>query len=99
MINLQDFDEFQFTVELANGDRMELPGFYEDARYTKQEREQFEKESGMHTYELRESDNGEIYHCTIEKNVVINHSGTFVTNEVLPFNENGNRDFFKVVQD
>ncbi len=40
-----------------------------------------------YAYDLREGDNGEI--CSIEKNVVVNHAGTFLCKEPIDLGSKG----------
>lgn len=47
-------------------------------------------------YEFRFFDGDGEYLCTIEPSVWVNHSGTFVTRKEIPFNVEGNPDWFEV---
>ena len=85
-----DDDEWEpFTlIVIMPGDKHEfLQGYYQDVRLSSAEKKDMLEKHGLHAYDLREDDDGENYHSTIEKTVMVNHSGTFLTKTHLPFGE------------
>ena len=67
-------------------------GWYLDQRFDHRE-----CPKGYHMYEFREDTDDEWgYIAFIEPHVWVNHSGTFVTRTKIPFNENGNCNYFRI---
>ena len=85
------FDKLYIGIETADGRRHCIRGWYLDQRFKHDECPR-----GYHMYEFRSSDGDGEYLCTIEPMVWVNHSGTFITRTVIPFNVNGNLDWFEV---
>lgn len=88
------FEPFSISIKPFSGEVMTIDGYYDDCRLSKEERAPLRD---YYIYEFRESDDGTIYHATVEPRVGVNHSGTFITKHRLPFSENGNKDFFNII--
>lgn len=89
------FEPYRIRIKTADGRTHTVNGYYDDIRLTALQREEYKE---YNIYEFRESDNGRKYHATVEERVMVNHSGTFLTKAVLPFNTDGNADYFQLLQ-
>lgn len=89
---LEDFCKYCIGIQTADGHRHCIRGWYLDQRF-----KYSECPSGYNMYEFREDDkdDGE-YIAYVEPYVLVNHSGTFITRTRLPFNEEGNKNVFKI---
>lgn len=88
----KDFAKYYIGIETADGRKHCIRGWYLDKRFSHDK-----CPHGYNMYEFREDDeNEDNYIAFIEQFVCVNHSGTFVTRQKIPFNENGNISFFRV---
>lgn len=83
----EEWEPFTLIVIMPENKKQELEGYYQDVRLSSAEKKDMLENHGLYAYDLREDDNGENYHSTIEKTVMVNHSGTFLTKTHLPFGE------------
>ncbi len=88
----KDFDKYYIGIKLANGRKMCIRGWYLDQRF-----DHSVCPKGYNMYEFREDPEDEWgYIAFIEPFVWCDHSGTFVTRTKIPFNEDGNGNFFEI---
>lgn len=82
------FQIYYIGVQTADGKKHCICGWYADIRLKR-----YKCPKGYHIYDFRADDHYE-YIASVEPYVLVNHCGTFLTRTRIPFNENGNGDFF-----
>lgn len=88
----KQYDKYYIGIQIADGHNHCIRGWYVDQRFNHED-----CPKGCYLYEFRSSDDDEDdYICSIEPFVWVNHSGTFVTRTIIPFMENGNKNYFKI---
>lgn len=93
-----EFTPFIVCFKTADSTEKSVVGKYAHVKYLKSEKAEM-RASGWHVYELRHSDDGSEYFCTIEPRVICNSSGTFICREELPFNKDGNEDYLELTEE
>ena len=92
-LDLKRFSKYEIGIKTADGQLYNIIGWYDDCRYSPND-----LPDGYYLYEFRASDSDEDeYLSTIETHVLVNHSGSFVTKTPIPFNTEGNSDYFKIL--
>ena len=87
----KNFDKYYIGIETADGRKHCIRGWYQDCRLNHDDCPR-----GYYIYEFRESDDGENYLASIEPQVTVNHSGTFLTRSMIPFGKKGNGNHFEI---
>lgn len=77
---IESADEFV----LSPGTKREIKGFFTDCRVDRDT-----VPDGWYAYDFRHNDNGNL--CALEPFVIVNHGGTFLTQQQVTMNEKGYR--------
>ena len=76
---LKGIDLDYLTLQIKeNGNRRTVHGYFYNGR-----RSSFTQPKGYNIYDLRETDDGECDIASIKDFVLVNHYGTFITNETI----------------